>query len=115
MLFFLSCQHRKPLPLSDTLFGTVPTARWVNQAGTHFFNLGSRFGYELTNSANKPMMLEVGLWYNTNDFGVFSMAFEQQNYTVGVSYDFALSDDLATSQNGIFELAVSYRIQKKGK
>lgn len=93
----------------------LPTARWVNQSSNNFFNIGSRFGYELTNSEKENKKIELGLWYNSNDLGVFSIAYEQSDLTIGVSYDLPVGSDLSITQNGIFELAISLRIKKKSQ
>lgn len=94
-------------------FSVMPTARLINQADNNFLNLGSRFGYELSNSEEGIKKIELGLWYNTNDLGVFSIAYEQPNLILGVSYDLPVGSDLNTAQNGIFELAVSFRLKSK--
>ncbi|WP_188462985.1 PorP/SprF family type IX secretion system membrane protein [Marivirga lumbricoides] len=93
----------------------MPTTRWISQTGNNFFNIGSRFGYELNNTEKAGKKIELGLWYNSNDLGVFSMSYEQANLSIGASYDMALANDLGNTQNGIFELAISLRIKKKGK
>ncbi|QSE98792.1 PorP/SprF family type IX secretion system membrane protein [Fulvivirga lutea] len=94
-------------------FSVMPTARLVRQASNNFLNIGSRFGYELDNSEEGVKKIDLGIWYNTNNLGVFSIAYEQPNLTIGVSYDLPVGADLNTAQNGIFELAVSFRIKKK--
>lgn len=96
-------------------WSVLPTTRWVNQAGNNFFNLGSRFGYELMNAGNANNKIELGIWYNSNDLGVFSMAYEQSNLTIAASYDLPLASELASTQTGVFELAISLRIKKKSK
>lgn len=93
----------------------LPTARWVSQAGNNFFNIGSRFGYELNNTEKSGKKIELGVWYNSNALGVFSMAYEQSNLTIGASYDLALANDFGNTQDGIFELAISWRIKKINK
>ncbi|MEQ9300228.1 MAG: PorP/SprF family type IX secretion system membrane protein [Cyclobacteriaceae bacterium] len=93
----------------------IPSLRWVNQTGNNFFNIGSRFGYELANSEEGVKKIELGLWYNTNNLGVFSVAYEQSDLTLGVSYDLPVGADLTRTQNGIFELAVSFRLKKISK
>lgn len=98
-----------------TNLSVMPTLRWVNQSGNDFFNVGSRFGYALSETGDRSRKVELGLWYNTNDLGVFSIAYEQSNITVGASYDLPIGNDLSTGQNGIFELAVSFRLKKKPK
>lgn len=92
-------------------FSAMPTMRWVNQAGNNFFNLGSIFGYELASAEEGAKKINLGLWYNTNELGVFSIAYEQPNITVGISYDTPFGADLNTGQNGIFELAVAYKLK----
>jgi len=96
-------------------FSVLPTVRVVNQANNNFLNIGSRFGYELSNSEEGVKKIDLGLWYNTNDLGVFSIAYEQPDFAIGVSYDLPVGVDLSTAQNGIFELAISLRIKKKSK
>lgn len=96
-------------------FSVMPTMRWVNQADNNYFNLGSRFGYELENTEEGTKGISLGLWYNTNDLGVFSIAYEQPKFTVGISYDLPVADDLSAGQNGIFELAISFRLKRKTK
>lgn len=96
-------------------FSVMPTFRWVNQVGNNFLNLGSRFGYSLGENEEGPKKIELGLWYNTNDLGVFSLAYEQPNIIVAASYDLPVGDELNIGQNGIFELAVSLRLKKKEK
>lgn len=96
-------------------FSVMPTMRWINQADNNFFNLGSRFGYELESTEEGSKRVELGLWYNTNDLGVFSIAYEQPKFTVGVSYDLPVGEELNTGQNGIFELAISFRLKRKNK
>lgn len=93
-------------------FSVLPTLRLINQADNNFLNLGSRLDYELVNNREGVKKIELGLWYNTNGLCVFSMAYEQSNLTVGVSYDVPVADKLSTGQNGIFELAVSYKLKK---
>ncbi|MEM7551615.1 MAG: PorP/SprF family type IX secretion system membrane protein [Bacteroidota bacterium] len=96
-----------------TKVSVLPTLRWVNQEGNNFLNLGSRFGYELSGGTQNQKRIELGLWYNTNDLGVVSIAYEQDNFVIGTSYDVPVGSDLSTGQNGIFELAVSFRLKKK--
>jgi len=96
-------------------FSVLPTVRVVNQASNNFLNIGSRFGYELAPSEKGVKKIDLGVWYNTNDMGVFSIAYEQPDFTIGVSYDLPVGADLSTAQNGIFELAISLRIKKKSK
>ncbi|MEM1134871.1 MAG: PorP/SprF family type IX secretion system membrane protein, partial [Bacteroidota bacterium] len=96
-------------------FSILPNIRWINMSGNNFFNLGSRFGYELSNSEEGVKKIELGLWYNTNDLGVFSIAYEQPSFTFGVSYDTPIGDNLNVGQNGIFELALSIRLKRKSK
>lgn len=93
----------------------IPTARWVGHAGNHFVNIGSRFGYELNNKGNESKKIELGVWYHTNQLGVFSMAYEQSNFTIAASYDQSIGSELGNVQNSIFELAISLRLQKKNK
>ena len=94
-------------------FSVMPTVRLVDQVDNNFLNLGSRFGYELDNSEEGVKKIELGLWYNTNDLGVFSIAYEQPNLILGVSYDLPVGSDLSEVKNGIFELAVSFRLKSK--
>ncbi|MEL7004102.1 MAG: PorP/SprF family type IX secretion system membrane protein, partial [Bacteroidota bacterium] len=94
-------------------FSVMPTARLINQADNNFLNLGSRFGYELGNSKDGVEKIELGLWYNTNDLGVFSVAYERPNLILGISYDLPVGTEINTAQNGIFELAVSFRLKSK--
>ncbi|UII30448.1 PorP/SprF family type IX secretion system membrane protein [Fulvivirga ulvae] len=96
-------------------FSVMPTMRWINQADNNYFNLGSRFGYELESTEEGPKGVSLGLWYNTNDLGVFSIAYEQPKFTVGISYDLPVGEELNAGQNGIFELAVSFRLKRKTK
>ncbi|MBL6449374.1 PorP/SprF family type IX secretion system membrane protein [Fulvivirga sp. 29W222] len=96
-------------------FSVMPTLRWVNQADNNFFNLGSRFGYELESTDEGPKGIALGLWYNTNDLGIFSIAYEQPKFTVGVSYDLPVGDELKTGKNGTFELAISFRLKRRTK
>lgn len=94
----------------------MPTMRWVHETENDFFNLGTRLGYALTPTEEGVKKIELGVWYHTNKLGIFSLAYEQPNLTVGVSYDIPTGTDLNTAQNGIFELAVSFRLkQKKGR
>ncbi|MBK6264369.1 PorP/SprF family type IX secretion system membrane protein [Marivirga sp. S37H4] len=97
----------------NTLFSVIPNARWVGQVGTHFFNLGSRFGYELNKKGTHK--IELGIWYNTNHLGVFSLAYEQPHFTIAASFDQPVGTDLSKAQNSIVELAISYRLKKKNK
>ncbi len=94
-------------------FSIMPTMRWVGQAGNNFVNIGSRFGYELPNTANGTQHVELGVWYNTNELGVFSLAYERSNLLVAASFDVPLGDELNTGQSGIFELALSLRLKSK--
>ncbi|MBL3658254.1 PorP/SprF family type IX secretion system membrane protein [Fulvivirga sediminis] len=94
-------------------FSVLPNLRWINQAGNNYFNIGSRFGYELDRTEEGQKKIELGLWYNTNDLTVFSIAYEQPNITIGLSYDLPISTDLSAGQNGIFELAFALRLKKK--
>ena len=94
-------------------FSVMPNMRWATEAGNHFFNLGSWFNYALEGAGNEAKKLALGLWYNTNELGVVSVAYEQPNFTVGTSYDLPIGNELRTAQNGIFELAVSLRLKKK--
>lgn len=94
-------------------FSAMPTMRWIHQASNSQLNIGSLFGYELSTGDEIAKKINLGLWYNTNKLGVFSVAYEQPNLTVGVSYDLPVSADLNAGQNGIFELALLFRLLKK--
>ncbi|UII19076.1 PorP/SprF family type IX secretion system membrane protein [Fulvivirga ligni] len=94
-------------------FSVLPNIRWISQASNNYFNLGSRFGYALEQSEEGQKKIELGLWYNTNDLTVFSIAYEQPNITIGLSYDLPISTELSAGQNGIFELAFVLRLKKK--
>ncbi|MDW7694083.1 PorP/SprF family type IX secretion system membrane protein [Flammeovirgaceae bacterium SG7u.111] len=96
-------------------FSVLPTARWVYQAGNSFLNVGSRFAYELSQSGENAKKIELGIWYNTNDYGVFSLAYEQPSFTLALSYDKTIGTELGSAQKGVFELAISFRLQKKEK
>jgi len=120
--FIESGEDKLPMSLKATAgyrvykgmkLSVMPTLRWINQADNNYFNLGSRLGYELENTDEGAKKVELGLWYNTNDLGVFSVAYQQPSLTIGVSYDLPISDNLSAGQSGFFELAVSFRLKKK--
>ncbi|MDW7696046.1 PorP/SprF family type IX secretion system membrane protein, partial [Flammeovirgaceae bacterium SG7u.132] len=90
-------------------FSVLPTARLVYQAGNSFLNVGSRFAYELSQSGENAKKIELGIWYNTNDYGVFSLAYEQPRFTLALSYDKTIGTELGSAQKGVFELAISFR------
>lgn len=120
--FFDSREDELPLSIKATAgyrvyqgqkLSVLPTVRLINQADNNFLNIGSRFGYELDNTEEGIKKIELGLWYNTNDLGVFSVAYEQPNLILGVSYDLPVGNDLSNVKNGIFELAVSLKLKSK--
>ncbi|MEN7548782.1 PorP/SprF family type IX secretion system membrane protein [Rapidithrix thailandica] len=116
--------RKDPLPMSvkasagyriykGEKFSIMPTGRMVSQAGNTFFNLGSRFGYEVGNQGNGEKKIELGLWYHTNSYGIFSLAYQQENMTIAASFDKPVNMELGKAQNGIVELAISFRLKKK--
>jgi type IX secretion system PorP/SprF family membrane protein len=93
----------------------MPTMRIVSQTDNSFLNLGSRFGYQLESTEEGIKKIDLGLWYNTNNLGVFSVAYEQPNLILGVNYNLPVNSDLSAGQNGIFELAISLKLKKAKK
>ncbi|WKK74201.2 PorP/SprF family type IX secretion system membrane protein [Marivirga salinae] len=119
--FFETGEDKMPLSLKATIgykvfqsnkIAVTPTMRWINWQGNNMMNIGSQFGYDLSNKRESSKRIELGLWYNTNNLGVFSLAYEQENLTVALSYDLALSSTLSSTQNGIFELAIGMNIER---
>ncbi len=66
-------------------------------------------------TSEKAKKIDLGLWYNTNDLGVFSIAYEQPNMIIGASYDIPVGNELSQGQNSIFELALAIRLKRKKK
>lgn len=98
-----------------TKLSVLPNLRVISQSDNSFLNVGSRFGYELESTDEGAKRIELGAWYNTNDLGVFSLAYEQPNLIIAASYDIPVGNTLGIGQNGIFEIAVSLRLKKKSR
>jgi len=117
-----SSEDKLPLSIKTTAGYSVyqndkisvfPTFRWVNQADNNMIDLGTRLGYNLTGGEEDFKKLILSLWYNSNSIGVMSLAYEQKRIMLGASYDLPLGTGFNMAQNGIFELAVSYKLGKK--
>lgn len=91
----------------------TPTARWIHQAGQNVLNIGSRMGYTIVDHHHNFKHIGFGLWYNTNQIAVLSAEYSQSGFTLGMSYDLPLSNQLNMGGGTIFELALSYAIPQK--
>jgi hypothetical protein len=85
----------------------LPTLRVVQSVGNNFWNAGSWLGYQL--NRERQQQVSLGLWYNTNRMGVFSLEYQQENLSIATSYDVPMSE---VQQTGIFEISMSLRIRK---
>lgn len=100
--------------LSEQL-AIMPNGRYINVAGNDLFNAGSWLTYFLRNETSTTEV-SLGLWYNTNEFGTFSLEFQNDGILAAVSYDLPFGDSAATFQNnGVLELTFGLKIDRKGK
>lgn len=92
-------------------FSVMPTLRYVQEAQNSFWNAGSWLGYQM--NRERQQQVALGLWYNTNQAGVVSLEYQQENLSLAASYDQPVSNELNTAlQTGIFEISISLRIRK---
>ena len=104
--------------LHTSRFAIMPTFRYTMAAGKYQANIGSWFRYHLSESQSVTGLLrdgEVGLgvWYNTNKFGVVSLEFNQPHYLLSLSYDLPFGQDVsAINSNGIFEVTGAFKLNR---
>jgi type IX secretion system PorP/SprF family membrane protein len=96
---------------SQGRFSLMPSLRYVQEAQNSFWNAGTWLGYQM--NRERQQQLAFGMWYNTNQAGVLSLEYQQDNLSIATSYDLPVSNELNTAlQTGIFEISMSLRIRK---
>lgn len=88
-------------------FAVTPNFRWIYFNNYHLLNLGSAFSYDL-GSVENTQKLSLGLWYHSNQAGIFKLQYENRFYMVGLSYDLPMHHALSNLRGGgVFEVAMT--------
>jgi type IX secretion system PorP/SprF family membrane protein len=93
-------------------------AIYQRQAATNYFSVGGALGYYLTNEyfGEADILMNVGLWYWSNNALVPYLGFSYKEFQVGLSYDITISKlRQATPRPKTFEISLILRGNKKNE
>ncbi|HUQ65987.1 MAG TPA: PorP/SprF family type IX secretion system membrane protein [Flavitalea sp.] len=93
-------------------------AIYQQQAKTNYFSVGGALGYYLSNDyfTQTDVLVNVGLWYWSNNAIVPYFGFSYSNMQVGLSYDITISKlRQATRKPKTFEVSLIIRGDKKNE
>lgn len=91
---------------------------YQRQSATNYFSIGGALGYYLTKdySAGTDVLMNVGLWYWSNNAIVPYVGFSYKEFQVGLSYDVTISKlRQATPRPKTFEISLILRGIKKNE
>ena len=93
-------------------------AIYQQQAKTNYFSVGGALGYYLTDdySSQTDVLVNLGLWYWSNNAVIPYVGFSYANFQVGLSYDITVSKlREATQKPKTFEISLILRGDKKNE
>lgn len=89
----------------------VPSAQVMFQGEASEYLVGTNVKFYLKESALETQAIMLGGWARINDAAIISLGFQQNQLTVGATYDFNYSPfNVATNYRGGWEFAVIYTI-----
>jgi type IX secretion system PorP/SprF family membrane protein len=85
-------------------------AIYQTQAKANYFSVGGGFGYYLSNEGEEDFILNVGLWYWSNNAIIPYVGLVYNNLELGLSYDITISKlSSAARRPQTFELSITLR------
>ena len=91
----------------------LPSIQWMKQDGYQSFVLGSQVKYDVVNRFTSYKAVSAGLWFRMRDALYMNVGYHEQNWMVGLSYDFNVSQLVPASKvRGGFEIVFQYLFYK---
>ncbi|MEQ9297266.1 MAG: PorP/SprF family type IX secretion system membrane protein [Cyclobacteriaceae bacterium] len=94
-------------------FAIFPSALAISRRGQQWLQAGGLLTYDLIQQDQSTKQIGFGGWYNTNESVMLSLQYQQHNLAVAFSFNLPSGDDLAIARDGVFEIALNYRISKR--
>ncbi len=90
----------------------LPNVVYMQQSNSTVINAGLLFEYDLSSNASQNQMVSAGAWLRNTDAAIVNVGIDIKNFQLGLSYDMILSDLKTVTNQGGFELSLTYNFRK---